>query len=82
MAQFLSSFLIGHISDRVGRRIPLTMGQVASCAGTILFALAPSYSVALLIRGAVGSQIAFSKARNLWLDSKSVPKDHKIHMFV
>lgn len=55
IAQFVSSFLIGHLSDRVGRRLPLTMGQVASCIGTVAFALAPSYPIALLIRAAVGA---------------------------
>eukprot|EP01122_Echinamoeba_exundans_P007057 TRINITY_DN2091_c0_g1_i1.p1 TRINITY_DN2091_c0_g1~~TRINITY_DN2091_c0_g1_i1.p1 ORF type:complete len:342 (+),score=43.96 TRINITY_DN2091_c0_g1_i1:152-1177(+) len=65
IAQFVSSFLIGHLSDRVGRRIPLTMGQVASCVGTILFALSPSYAIALTIRAAVGltnSNIAVARA--------------------
>jgi MFS family permease len=62
IAQFVSSFLIGHLSDRVGRRIPLTMGQIASCAGTILFALSPSYAIALTIRAAVGTNLPLQRS--------------------
>ena len=50
LMQFLSTALLGRLSDRIGRRPILLTTMVLNAAGYLLFAFAPSYWVLLIAR--------------------------------
>lgn len=63
--QFLSTALLGRVSDRVGRRPILLATMVLNIGGYLLFAVAPSYLlllVARLIAGFAGGNISAAQA--------------------
>lgn len=63
--QFLSTALLGRLSDRVGRRPILLTTMVLNAAGYLLFAYAPSFLlllVARLVSGFAGGNISAAQA--------------------
>lgn len=63
--QFLSTALLGRLSDRVGRRPILLTTMVLNAAGYLLFAFAPSFLlllVARLVAGFAGGNISAAQA--------------------
>ena len=63
--QFLSTALLGRLSDRVGRRPILLTTMVLNAAGYLLFAFAPSFLLLLLARlvaGFAGGNISAAQA--------------------
>ena len=58
------NFLWSYIADRFGRRIALLSGLIGSCISVILFALAPTFEVALVVRfvwGILNSTVVVAK---------------------
>jgi DHA1 family tetracycline resistance protein-like MFS transporter len=65
LMQFLSTALLGRLSDRIGRRPILLTTMVLNAAGYLLFAFAPSYWVLLIARlvsGFAGGNISAAQA--------------------
>src|SRR6266487_2500430 len=63
--QFLSTALLGRLSDRVGRRPILLTTMLINAAGYTLFAFAPSYAllfVARVISGFASGNISAAQA--------------------
>eukprot|EP01113_Clastostelium_recurvatum_P032735 TRINITY_DN4241_c0_g1_i7.p1 TRINITY_DN4241_c0_g1~~TRINITY_DN4241_c0_g1_i7.p1 ORF type:complete len:637 (-),score=160.86 TRINITY_DN4241_c0_g1_i7:97-2007(-) len=54
LAQFLSSFLWGWLSDRLGRRVCLLFGLLGSTIATVTFGMAPSFVWAVVARFLAG----------------------------
>ena len=58
------NFLWSYIADKFGRRIALLSGLIGSCISVILFALAPTFEVALIVRfiwGILNSTVVVAK---------------------
>jgi DHA1 family tetracycline resistance protein-like MFS transporter len=65
LMQFLSTALLGRLSDRIGRRPILLATMVLNAGGYLLFAFAPSYWVLLIARlvsGFAGGNISAAQA--------------------
>lgn len=65
LMQFVSTALLGRLSDRIGRRPILLTTMVLNAAGYFLFAFAPSYWVLLvarLVSGFAGGNISAAQA--------------------
>lgn len=65
LMQFLSTALLGRLSDRVGRRPILLTTMVLNAGGYVLFAFAPTYGLLLLARlvsGFAGGNISAAQA--------------------
>jgi len=65
LMQFVSTALLGRLSDRIGRRPILLTTMVLNAAGYLLFAFAPSYWVLLvarLVSGFAGGNISAAQA--------------------
>ena len=53
-AQFVSSYPLGRVSDRIGRKPMLIMSNVSSCASIVLFGLSGSFQTAAILRSLGG----------------------------
>lgn len=65
LMQFLSTALLGRLSDRIGRRPILLTTMLLNAGGYVLFAYAPSYGLLLLARlvsGFAGGNISAAQA--------------------
>lgn len=65
LMQFLSTALLGRLSDRIGRRPILLATMLLNAAGYVLFAFAPSFwllLVARLVSGFAGGNISAAQA--------------------
>lgn len=65
LAQFISSFVIGHLSDIHGRKLLMMLGLFSGFVGTLVFAFATNFWVALLsrlVQGLTNGNIAVAKA--------------------
>jgi MFS family permease len=65
LMQFLSTALLGRLSDRIGRRPILLTTMVLNAGGYVLFAYAPTYGLLLLARlvsGFAGGNISAAQA--------------------
>jgi DHA1 family tetracycline resistance protein-like MFS transporter len=65
LMQFLSTALLGRLSDRIGRRPILLTTMLLNAGGYLLFAFAPSYGlllVARLVSGFAGGNISAAQA--------------------
>jgi MFS family permease len=65
LMQFLSTMVLGRLSDRVGRRPVLLLTMVVACGGYVLFASAGSYLalfLARLIAGLASGNISVAQA--------------------
>lgn len=77
VALLLSTFPLGRLADRVGRRPPLLWGLVGLGATTLLFALATSYPLLVLARVLQGISAAATWTSGLALLADTFPASER-----
>ena len=65
LASFFAGFLLGHLSDKYGRKYPMIIGLTTGSICTIWFAISNNYWMAIFARfvaGATNANIGITKA--------------------
>jgi len=78
LAQFISSFVWGWLSDRKGRRPILLIGMLGNAITAPLFGLAPNYTLAVIFRslsGLINGNVGVAKAYAREISDKQIRED-------
>lgn len=65
LASFVSSFMLGHLADKYGRKLIVLGGLLSGAVGTILFGFSPNFALAFasrLLAGFFNANIAVTRA--------------------
>lgn len=55
LASFVSSFMLGHLADKYGRKLIVMGGLLSGAVGTILFGFSPNFALAFASRLLAGA---------------------------
>ncbi|EFA79922.1 hypothetical protein PPL_06742 [Heterostelium album PN500] len=78
LARFFSSFTLGHLSDRFGRKPFLLLSLISTSIGTIIFAFMPNVYLAMLVRFAEETHPKFAKAGISAVEISKTQKDFSL----
>lgn len=70
LASFVSSFMLGHLADKYGRKLIVLGGLLSGAVGTILFGFSPNFALAFASRLLAGA-LSLSKPNALSMSHHS-----------